>query len=90
MGLEQFWNQIAAIQSSVIGEMVCQSSKYSNLEELLTDMSYVTIYRIMELIDGCGEVGTKYQLENTVNHTVINTKGNLHDMCEERLKHTDK
>ena len=87
---ERFWKQLISIQSFTIGDMLCQTEKYTNLEELLIDTSYNLIYRILELVDGYMDPETKYKLIDTLSGTVINSNGDLHNGCEERLMSTNK
>ena len=87
---ERFWKQLTAIQSFTVGDMLGQTEKYTNVEELLIDTSYNLIYRILELVDGYVDPETKYKLIDNLSGTVINAHGDLHNDCEERLMSTNK
>lgn len=49
---ELFWSEIKQIQDFVVNVSLTKYSKYDDMEKLLNDVTYETIYRLIELIDG--------------------------------------
>ena len=49
---ECFWNEVKKIQDLVVNVTLSKMSKYDDAEKLLNDVTYETIYGIMELLDG--------------------------------------
>ena len=45
---ESFWNEVKKIQDLVVNVTLSKISKYDNAEKLLNDVTYETIYGIME------------------------------------------
>lgn len=91
MNIEQklFWTEIKRIQDLVVNVSLAKYSSYNNVEDLLNDVTYETIYRLMELIDGVGNNSIRGELVNISSGICINLGIELHDYCEEYLKCSD-
>lgn len=85
----EFLEAMGEIQRVAVNIMLCNLEKYSRIEDVLNDITYDVIYRIMELIDGYNEKGLQLDIidKNTLN--IIGNNRELHDMCVEYLKSTD-
>lgn len=81
-----FFNQLAYIQEYSISVALSKEKKYCNTEELLKDVTYEVIYRIMELLDGYGGELQRCNIVNNVTGEVINEGLELHDICVEFLE----
>lgn len=88
-GKRDFLNELKLIQDVVVNVMLSNKSKYNDIEDLLIDTTYETIYKILELIDGYGINKKKYEVKDIINDEIINKKTSIHNMCEETLLHTD-
>ena len=49
---EIFWKEVQKIQDYVVNVSLSKMSKYDDVEKLLNDVTYETIYGMMELLDG--------------------------------------
>ena len=85
MEQELFWKEIRKIQDFVVSVSLTKYSKYDDIEELLNDVTYETIYRLMELIDGVANNNIKGEIINVLSGSSINLDIELHDYCEEYL-----
>lgn len=85
-----FFFELKCIQEKCINIMLSRISCYSKVEDILTDVTYETIYSIMELLDGYQNRDLKYELIEKNSGEVITDKLDLHNLCEECLKSTDK
>ena len=86
---ELFLEELRGIQDFVIEVSLCKQDEYKNTEEMLKGVTYETIYRVCEMIDGYGHNSTKYKLVNTQNGNVLNEKLELHDQCADYLRCAD-
>ena len=73
---ELFWKEIQKIQEYVVNVSLSKISKYEDMEKLLNDATYETIYRIMELLDGHRNNELKGEVINTLTGNSINLKTN--------------
>lgn len=83
---EIFWKEIQKIQSSVVNVTMAKISKYDDTEKLLNDVTYDTIYGIMELIDGFQNHALRLEIRDINSGNCINSNIALHNCCEEYLK----
>ncbi len=81
-----FFEELAYIQEYCVQVPLSKEDKYCNTEELLKDVTYEVIYRIMELLDGYGRELQRCNIVNTVTGEVINEGIELHDKCVEFLE----
>lgn len=81
-----FWSEIKKIQDFVVNVSLSKYSKYDDVEKLLNDVTYETIYRLMELIDGVKNSSIKGEIISLSSGSSINLDLKLHDYCEEYLK----
>lgn len=49
---ELFWKEVKKIQDYVVNISLSKILQYDDMEKLLNDVTYETIYAIMELLDG--------------------------------------
>ena len=82
---ELFWKEIKRIQDFVVNISLPKSSKYDDIEKLLNDVTYETIYSLMELIDGLANSNIKGEIISMPSGRIINANENLHDYCEAYL-----
>ncbi len=83
---ELFWSEIKQIQDFVVNVSLTKYSKYDDMEKLLNDVTYETIYRLIELIDGVKNKSIKGEIISLSSGNSINSDVKLHDYCEEYLK----
>lgn len=83
---ELFWNEIKKKQDFVVNVSLSKYSKYDDVEKLLNDVTYETIYKLMELIDGVKNSSIKGEIINLSSGNSISANLKLHDYCEEYLK----
>ena len=84
-----FFNELKNIQELVINISFSNSEKYESREDIIKDVTYEVIYRIMELLDGYRSNSIKYSVVNTKTGETINEDIEMHDLCEEFLKCTN-
>ncbi len=86
---ELFWKEIQKIQDYVVNVSLSKISKYDDSEKLLNDVTYETIYAIMELLDGYKNDNLRGDVINRSTGHCINSNINLHNFCEEYLNCSD-
>ncbi len=82
---ELFWNEIQKIQNYVVNVYLSKKSKYDDMEKLLNDVTYETIYIIMELLDGYKNNNLRGDIIYKPTGSSINSNIDLHNYCEECL-----
>ena len=88
--MDFFLKSINNIQDEVINVMLINKDKYDNLEEMITDATYEMTYKIFELMDGYYNKDLQYRLIEINSNEVVNDSTNIHDLCEDYLKYSDK
>ena len=86
---ELFWKEIKQIQDFVVNVSLSKVSKYNDVSMLLNDVTYETIYKLMELIDGLRNNNIRGEIISLPSGNSINSNIELHDYCEEYLKYSD-
>ena len=86
---ELFWKEIKQIQDFVVNVSLSKVSKYNDVSMLLNDVTYETIYKLMELIDGLRNNNIRGEIISLPSGNSINSNIELHNYCEEYLKHSD-
>lgn len=86
---ESFWNEVKKIQDLVVNVTLSKISKYDDAEKILNDVTYETIYGIMELLDGHKNINLRGEVINKIAGCSINKNIELHNYCEEYLKCSD-
>lgn len=86
---KKFFKELNKIQQMVIGVTLSKTEKYTNIEDMLNDVTYETIYRLMELLDGYRSNDIRCEIVNIISGNRINYGIELHDYCEEYLDCTD-
>ena len=86
---ELFWKEIQKIQEYVVNVSLSKASKYDDLKKMLDDVTYETIYGIMELLDGHKSNDLRSEVINKITGSSINSNIELHNYCEEYLNCSD-
>ena len=86
---EDFFKELRKIQDNSINIMLCRAEKYENINDILTDVTYDTIYSVMELIDGYKNRNLRYEIIERESNMSINASKDLHNLCETYLECTD-
>lgn len=86
---ELFWQEIKKIQDCVVNITLSKISQYDDMENLLNDVTYETIYAVMELLDGYKSSYLRGEIINKLTNCCINLDIELHDYCEEYLNCSD-
>lgn len=63
---ESFWDEVKKIQDLVVNVTLSKISKYDDAEKLLNDVTYETIYGIMELLDGHKNINLRGDVINKI------------------------
>lgn len=82
----KFYKELARIQDFVVNVTLSKEDEYDGTESMLKDISYETIYRCLELIDGYRNNNMKYEIINLKSNEVLNKNIDLHNYCEEYLQ----
>lgn len=64
-------------------------SEYDDVEKLLNDVTYETIYGIMELLDGYKNNDLRGEVIDNLTGCSINSDIELHNYCEDYLNCSD-
>lgn len=83
---DEFWNELKKIQKITVDTYLYEYSKYDNIEDLLNEVTFNTIYSFIELLDGLKNENIKGEIINLKSNNIINRDSLLHDFCEEYLK----
>lgn len=86
---ELFWKEVKKIQDYVVNISLSKISQYDDMEKLLNDVTYETIYAIMELLDGHKNSDLRGEVINKLTGCSINSNIELHNYCEEYLNCSD-
>ncbi len=84
-----FWEEIQKIQDYVVNISIAKISEYDDINKLLNDVTYDTIYGLMELIDGHKNDALRGEIRSMISGNIINANMDLHNYCEEYLKCSD-
>ena len=80
-----FWKEVQKIQDYVVNVSLLKIAKYDDMEKFLNDVTYETIYEIMELLDGHKSDNLRGEILDRHTGSCINLNTQLHDYCEEYL-----
>ena len=83
---EAFWKEIQRIQNNAVNVAITRMSEYEDVEKLLYDVTYDTIYGLMELLDGHKNSAIQGEIRDVSSGKCINSNMELHNYCEEYLK----
>ncbi len=81
-----FFKELSDIQKCCTNVALSKENKYRSTEELLKDVTYDVIYKIMELLDGYGGNLPKCNIINSETEEIINSDIQLHDKCVDFLE----
>ena len=70
---ELFWQEIKKIQDCVVNITLSKISQYDDMENLLNDVTYETIYAVMELLDGYKSSYLRGEIINKLTNCCINS-----------------
>lgn len=86
---KEFFVALQEIQDLSVNIMLCNVKSYENMEDILFDVTYDTIYKIMELIDGYSK--KNLQLDIIERNTLESVRNGieLHDTCAEFLRYSN-
>lgn len=82
---EILWSELRKIQENTVNIALAKLEKYDNTESLLYDVTYETIYAIMELLDGHKNKELRGEIINISTGEKLNFNDELHNHCEEYL-----
>ena len=86
---ELFWEEVKKIQDCVVNVSLSKISQYDDMEKLLNDVTYETIYAIMELLDDHKNRDLRGEVINKLTGCSINSSIELHNYCEGYLNCSD-
>ena len=86
---EMFFQHLKNVQEQIVINAMSEHKSNGSLENLLYDVSYDAIYRIMELIDGYADCDIKVDLIDKQTDESMRNNIELHDKCAEYLWHTE-
>lgn len=86
---ELFWKEVQKIQDYVVNITLSKISEYDDMEKLLNDVTYETIYGIMELLDGHKSNDLRGEVIDNLTGCSINSNIELHNYCEDYLNCSD-
>lgn len=86
---ELFWKEVQKIQDYVVNITLSKMSEYDDVEKLLNDVTYETIYGIMELLDGYKNNDLRGEVIDNLTGCSINSDIELHNYCEDYLNCSD-
>ena len=81
----EFFKALNEIQDTVVNIALC--NKKDNIENMLYDVTYETIYSILELFDGYTKDNIKMDIIDVENGEIINKGIQLHDVCVSYIKY---
>ena len=84
---ELLFKELRNIQEYVVNVTLIESKRYQDLESMLNDITYETICRIMELLDGYYNNNLKGEIIDVQSGESISSEIELHDQCEDYLVH---
>lgn len=79
------WSELRKIQEDTVNIALAKLEMYDNTETLLYDVTYETIYAIMEVLDGHKNKELRGEIINKSTGMRINSNDELHNHCEEYL-----
>lgn len=79
-----FFQALSEIQETVVDVAMCK--KEDAIEDFLYEITYETIYSMLELFDGCTKENLKYSIANIKDGNEINNGIQLHGVCPYYIK----
>lgn len=83
----EFFQTLKEIQEEVVSTALCNYKGEDDIEDILYDVTYETIYNIMELIDGYTKESLQLDIIERVGKKSLRTGIELHDTCSEYIKY---
>ncbi|MDL2302375.1 hypothetical protein LJC58_08470 [Lachnospiraceae bacterium OttesenSCG-928-D06] len=83
-----FFKALADIQEVTVQIALCNKEKYKDTEDMLYEITYDTIYGVMELIDGYANENLKLDIVDRESKESIREGIELHDTCADYLKYS--
>ncbi|OKZ68488.1 MAG: hypothetical protein BHV88_13040 [Clostridiales bacterium 41_12_two_minus] len=81
---KEFFQTLSEIQETVVAIAMCKTE--DEKEKLLYDVTYDTIYSILEFLDGCTKDKLSYRITKKGDNDVINEEIQLHGVCPYYIK----
>ena len=81
----EFFKALNEIQDTVVNIALC--NKKDDIENMLYDVTYETIYSILELFDGYTKDNIKMDIIDVESGEIINKGIQLHDVCASYIKY---
>ena len=81
---KEFFHTLGEIQETVVALAMCK--KEDEIENLLYDVTYDTIYSILEFLDGCTKDNLSYRIIKEDFNDMINEGIQLHGICPYYIK----
>ena len=81
----EFFQVLSEIQETVVGVAMCK--KENEIEDFLYEITYETIYSILELFDGCIKENLEDSILNLKDGEEINNGIQLHGVCPCYIKY---
>ncbi len=81
---QYFFEKLKEIQDEVVNVKLCTTD--SSMESILNEVTYDTIYKIMELLDGYNTKEYQYSIIENNSSDTVNSGIQLHDVCADYLK----
>lgn len=81
---KNFFEKLKQIQDEVVNVSLCKVN--DDLESTLFDVTYETMYRILELLDGYNINEYRFTVVEEETGAPINENIQLHDVCADFLK----
>ena len=81
----EFFKALNEIQDTVVNVALCK--KKDDIENMLYDVTYETIYSILEQFDGYTKDNIKMNIIDVENGEIINKGIQLHDVCVSYIKY---
>lgn len=77
--LKMFFRELQLIQDEVVAITLCHEKDYECTKDMLDDVTFETIGRFLELIDGYRHDSIKYEIINKITGNSVNHNTDIHD-----------
>ena len=84
---KKFFTAIKDIQEEAVNIALCQDISEKNIEDVLYNVTYETIYSLMELFDGYGDENVKLDIIDFNKKESLRRGIQLHDVCVDYIKY---
>lgn len=84
-----FFKTLEKVQDIAITSALVEHKDNTNLKDILLDVTYETIYRTMELLDGYIDDSLQFEIVSKKTNKSLRDSIELHDTCADYLKCSD-